>query len=370
MTSNTHKKHALVPKPEGGKFHKNELAVLGAPCGVIQHLVQDVQIALADLRLGYVDAEHQASEMKSGFAKVYTDKISHHQVAFKHQDLTYAFRSLFNEVDGVLVNGNHFKATQQIVIINEKKRESLERKLDRLTDVKAILLDEGFEAPFAYLKDHLSHTSIPVLKLTDLKGITQILRSILDVTPPVNGLVLAGGRSTRMGHDKGQITYHHRPQRDHVGHVLNQHCDETYLSVQEPIEADFPQITDSFLNLGPFGGILSAFRQNPNRAWLTVAVDVPFVDEKVIELLISHRDKSKMATCFHNPETNFPEPLITLWEPRAYPVLLQFLTLGYSCPRKVLINSDIKEIEVPHQQVLMNVNTPEEKNQAEAIIHG
>jgi len=76
-----------------------------------------------------------------------------------------------------------------------------------------------------------------------------------------------------------------------------------------------------------------------------------------------------MATCFHNPETDFPEPLITIWEPRAYPRLLEFLSLGYSCPRKALINSDVQEIDIPDLQLLSNVNTPEELEKLQAEIH-
>jgi molybdopterin-guanine dinucleotide biosynthesis protein A len=119
-------------------------------------------------------------------------------------------------------------------------------------------------------------------------------------------------------------------------------------------------IVDTFTGLGPFGGILSAFRYDPNCAYLSIPCDVPFIDESLIRNLIEHRDTSKVATCFHNKETDFPEPLITIWEPKAYSRLLYFLSLGYSCPRKVLINSDIKEIDPPHELSLFNANTPEE----------
>ena len=67
----------------------------------------------------------------------------------------------------------------------------------------------------------------------------------------------------------------------------------------------------------------------------------------------------KVATAFLNPETEFPEPLITIWEPRSYPVLFQFLTQGYSCPRKVLINSEIELLHLEEHEVLMNVNDRE-----------
>jgi molybdopterin-guanine dinucleotide biosynthesis protein A len=109
------------------------------------------------------------------------------------------------------------------------------------------------------------------------------------------------------------------------------------------------------------GAILSAFRQNPNTAWLVVAVDLPLLDKSTLQLLIENRNPSKLATAFNSPVNEFPEPLIAIWEPRAYPVLLQFLAQGYSCPRKALINTDVELLDAPNPEALFNVNTPEER---------
>jgi molybdopterin-guanine dinucleotide biosynthesis protein A len=51
--------------------------------------------------------------------------------------------------------------------------------------------------------------------------------------------------------------------------------------------------------------------------------------------------------------------LITIWEPRSYQVMLNFLAQGYSCPRKVLINSEIELLKVKDVKVLLNVNDAE-----------
>ncbi|NNE30633.1 MAG: NTP transferase domain-containing protein, partial [Saprospiraceae bacterium] len=129
----------------------------------------------------------------------------------------------------------------------------------------------------------------------------------------------------------------------------------------EQVKSTYPVVEDSFAGLGPFGGIVSAFRHDPNRAWMTLPCDVPLVDKALLKELASHRNPGKLATCFYNPATEFPEPLITIWEPRAYPVLLQFLSQGYSCPRKVLINSEVEVVKTGQAEKLMNVNTQEER---------
>ena len=127
------------------------------------------------------------------------------------------------------------------------------------------------------------------------------------------------------------------------------------------------EIPDTFLNLGPFGGICSAFQKDPNSAWLVLATDVPFVDDEVIQLLLEKRNSSKVATAIKGKSKEFVEPLITIYEPKAYPILLQYLAQGYSCPRKMLINSDVEIIEID-DNLIRNINTPEEFELAKSEI--
>ena len=113
---------------------------------------------------------------------------------------------------------------------------------------------------------------------------------------------------------------------------------------------------------------MSAFQKKPNSSWFTVACDIPLLNNKTIETLVKSRNPSKLATCFYNSNTDFPEPLITIWEPRAYPVLLYYLSLGYSCTRKVLINSDVEIVKLDNENVLLNANTIEESNRAVELL--
>ncbi len=188
--------------------------------------------------------------------------------------------------------------------------------------------------------------------------------------PPVKGLVLAGGKSARMGEDKGNIRYYDVPQREHMASLLSQFCIQTFVSTSAEIDSSFKIIPDFERGLGPFGGILSAFRKDPKVAWLAVATDLPLLDEKSIGKLIEHRDPSKVATCYHNPKTGLPEPLATLWEPKAYSVLLRFYEKRNACPRKVLLSSEIEQLKVENPEVLLNVNTPEEKDKLQKKIYG
>lgn len=382
-----HQKHANLTRPNFGSFGRNELSIIGTPCGNIQKLACELTKRLSEKwKVGYVDADHKSADeantygqnpttaFDNGASLEYTDKITFHRFDSKAQLDTYQYRSYFNEMDLVLVNGNHFKAKQQIVVIDPKKEDSLKRKLDRLTDVQLFLFVEGVSEIPDFLKDHLAnYTQIPTLQISDNQKISAFIEQKMSRNiPPLNGLVLAGGKSIRMGKDKGELNYHSKPQREYVYDLLEQFCDNTFLSCRAEQKASFPAtmplLEDTFIGLGPFGGILSAFQKYPNHAWVVLACDLPLLDQKALQFLIENRNPSSIATAFNNPATGFPDPLITIWEPKSHLVLFQFLTQGFSCPRKVLINSDVKVLDAPNPNILKNVNTPEDYEEVMGIL--
>ncbi|WP_310394864.1 NTP transferase domain-containing protein [Hymenobacter sp.] len=378
-------KHAALARPDIGEFGRHELAILGAPCADIQALVARLLPHLAPaLRVAYVDADHGAGDAaetaetpgsavpqvaENGLAAELVDKITHRQLSLTRALDKFSQPELLAHESVVLVNGNHFRARQQVVIVDPRK--PLDRKLDRLTDVRLILLADGQTDLPAVLIEHLGAAPRPpVLRLADTAGTAAFIRQwYLLAAPVLRGLVLAGGRSERMQTDKGALHYHALDQRQHTAALLGEFCPDVRVSVRPDQAADLPAgltaLPDTFLNLGPLGGVLSAFQADPNTAWLVLACDLPFLTRTTLAFLVAHRQAGRLATALRSPWNGFPEPLVTIWEPRSYGQLLRFLGLGYSCPRKALINSDIELLNPPVPAELRNVNTPEERAAAE-----
>ncbi|HEY3430771.1 MAG TPA: molybdenum cofactor guanylyltransferase [Cyclobacteriaceae bacterium] len=176
----------------------------------------------------------------------------------------------------------------------------------------------------------------------------------------LSGLVLCGGKSTRMGKDKSLISYFGKPQRDHLFEILKPFCSEVHLSVPKGLKATQTVIPDHFDLDSPLNGILSAFHYDPEAAWITVPVDMPNIDAKAIKYLLDHRNTHKAATCFLDSEGKNPEPLFTLWENKARPMLFDYFNSGGVSPRDFLIDNDIELLHAPSSKWLININTEED----------
>ncbi|MBS7566224.1 NTP transferase domain-containing protein [Mucilaginibacter sp. Bleaf8] len=369
-----HEKHVKLSRPSLGEYNRNELSILGTTCANIRQLANQLIQSLCDqYSVAYVDADHKASvvtedaALANGATLEAVDKITYRSLNYQQEFNAFQNRQLFNYQDLVLVNGNHFKAQAQIAVIDPVK--PLEKKLDKLTNVKLVLLTEGITDVPEYISQMPDLANVPIMRMDDITGIIEFISAFLtERSAPLFGLVLAGGKSERMQTDKGSLDYHGKTQRLHIHELLSSYCAQVYISyadeqaVQQ--QEDLPVIIDTFTGLGPYGGILSAFRNNTDVAWITLACDLPYLSPQTIGYLVARRNPSKLATAFMDAENRFPEPLITIWEPRAYPVLLQFLSQGYSCPRKVLINSDVELLQVPNVLDIQNVNYPEQREAA------
>jgi molybdopterin-guanine dinucleotide biosynthesis protein A len=191
------------------------------------------------------------------------------------------------------------------------------------------------------------------------------------VAPPVRGLVLAGGRSTRMRADKALLDYHGKPQVQWMAELIAPYCVDVHASVRpeqadEPVRAGLPRIVDAPVGAGPIAGILGAQRHDPDAAWLVVACDLPFLDARTLEHLLARRDPARIATAYRSAHDGMPEPLCAIWEPASHAALAAAVAADRHCPRAVLKQADVALLDLPDPHALDNINTREELEAARA----
>ena len=186
---------------------------------------------------------------------------------------------------------------------------------------------------------------------------------------PVYGLVLAGGQSRRMGQDKALLLRNGQSQLAHMVDLLSDVVDRVYVSArqdqtEDPERSRFDLIVDSYDNMGPVAGILSAMEQYPQADWLVVACDLPNIDRATIDFLLLHRSAEHPFTAFRSAHDDLPEPLCALYTAGSDALLRQFVEDDMFCPRKMLIRSDTQLLVQPNPQSLDNVNTPDDLEQS------
>ena len=220
---------------------------------------------------------------------------------------------------------------------------------------------------------------------------------------PLRGLVLAGGRSTRMQSDKALVDYHGKPQVEWAAELIAPFCVSVHLSVRAgragPPVAGLPAIADEHDGAGPIAGIAAAQKADPDAAWLVVACDLPFLDAATLERLVSQRDPARIATAYRSAHDGLPEPLCAIWEPSSSAAVRAAIeeiaagsgsresashespshgrhsherhshghrAQGSACPRGVLESADVALLDLPDPGALDNVNTREERDAAHA----
>jgi len=358
-----HRKHTQLIKRNSGNFAPNEIAILGAKCSFISELVQNIAKYLQkEVKIAYLDASHNI-DISVPKIDSFTFQHSGNLEQLSANTINrYNDKIRFSGYDFVFINGNHYHGEQQILILDNEKENSVLKRIDQLQNIQFVIKLTDQSKYFDFLVE--KYPNIKNLHCYNISEIDKISNHVENLIQQkiasVQGLVLAGGKSLRMGSDKGLLDYHGKSHRDYSIEMLKKLHLNTFLSVRKEQEINNTQtIEDVFLGLGPFGAICSAFQSNPNSAWLVLATDLPFVDEKILKKLLEKRNPAKIATAIKGKNKDFPEPLITIWEPKSYPILLNYLAQGISCPRKVLINNEVEIIEID-DSIIRNINTPEE----------
>ncbi len=95
------------------------------------------------------------------------------------------------------------------------------------------------------------------------------------------GVVLAGGQSSRMGRDKGQLVYRGKSLRDHMRDLLREAgADDVWMSGKGGIE--------DTTSIGPLGGILTCLEAAPDDAVLLFCpVDMPLLSAETLRVLFA-----------------------------------------------------------------------------------
>ena len=353
-------------------FHPFEIAFCGYSgsgkttliAGVVRHL--SAKLSIAYYKHGChrfaIDREGKDSwtVREAGAATVMISDPEKKAVVTRHSATSPQLeRHVFADADLLLVEGLKELPLPKLLVVDAERRIVELVSNGTLANVIALVVPDD---PASY-----ASFGIPVLQRDSVSAIASFIESfVLDHSlqeHPLYGLVLAGGRSSRMGSDKALIAYHADNQLVHTASLLQQQCSNVFISCREEQAGAYhnfgiPLITDTYLGIGPMGGLLSAQQARPDAAWVVAACDLPFLDEAIVEQLCSQRNPMRFATAFRNSQSGRIEPLCACYEPKSRNRLILRHIEGNNSLSSFLDNARIEELTLHNSGALQNINDP------------
>lgn len=112
----------------------------------------------------------------------------------------------------------------------------------------------------------------------------------MSTTVSITGVILAGGKSSRMGQNKALMHLGEERLIDRVVQVMRAECRDLLLITNSPEvyrDLDLPMAADVIPDKGSLGGIYSALYHASTPYCLVVACDMPFLNAAVLQYLIA-----------------------------------------------------------------------------------
>ncbi len=181
------------------------------------------------------------------------------------------------------------------------------------------------------------------------------------------GIILAGGKSSRMGEDKGLLLLNGVPMVQHLIHLFEELKIPTIIIANnsEYKQFNLPIFNDIVEEKGPAGGILTGLTHSPTEKNIIVSCDSPFVTKELILFLIKSHQENQVTIPFYQ---NRIHPLIGIYEKSARRIIQSCIERKQLKIRFILEELNTRQIEIPEHiaqngKSLTNINTKEELNQ-------
>ena len=180
------------------------------------------------------------------------------------------------------------------------------------------------------------------------------------------GIVLAGGRSTRMGSDKGLIPWNGATLVENAVGTLNSLCKKILISTDSDHYSflGHPVVQDRYKGCGPIAGIFSCLEHTDTDRNLVIPVDVPFITYEIyLDLLGKKGEYDIILPVDHS---NWLQPLCSVFNISALPVMEEQIRTGIYGFTPLIKKA--KVLKVPFQtgnehyteHTFLNINSPED----------
>lgn len=185
---------------------------------------------------------------------------------------------------------------------------------------------------------------------------------------PLGVSILAGGKSSRMGQDKGLMLWHGKPMIQYVIDAVLPITHHIHIIANDPAYArlGWPVTADQFPDTGPAGGIATALLHSNCSVNLVLSCDIPRMDTGTLQFILQQ----------HGPEAiTVPEvagklhPTAAVYEHRMLHQWLMLMQQGERSLQKMIQQLPHKTADMHlysffHESAFDNMNSPDDLQNA------
>ncbi len=190
----------------------------------------------------------------------------------------------------------------------------------------------------------------------------------------LGAIIIAGGKSSRMGSDKGMKLLNGKPLIGYALAAVLPICSDVIISTNnsEYEQFGFPLVADIHKEIGPLGGLHAALKASKHQYNLVVSCDAPFVSTEILKKMTT----SGFESCAYLDAQDGIHPLIGYYSKEILMnIEFQVAKENYKMMDFLeAINCQLyrpsKALQKQYPNFAFNVNTPESFAEAEKILNG
>lgn len=189
----------------------------------------------------------------------------------------------------------------------------------------------------------------------------------------MDGLILAGGKGTRMGgKHKDELIYRGQSFLEHVIGEFKEEADIVFISYGEKVYREFEGcrvLTDIYPGCGPIGGLHAGCLETESAYIMAAACDMPLLKIELYRFLMREmerreRERGRSADGIVPVINGRIHPLAAIYQKKIGVILKEQIVAGEYRLRKALERLDILYVDLSGNEVLCgmlcNINTVEE----------
>lgn len=186
----------------------------------------------------------------------------------------------------------------------------------------------------------------------------ELLDNIWTIKMEATAIIMAGGKSKRMGQDKSMLLVSGEPMINHILQQLQPHFKQILISSNNLSKYNFSGVKvvpDEVTDKGPLMGIASALRVSANRVNFVIACDIPEIDISFVRWLV--RESKVFDAVVPQIGPSQYEPLFAVYKKSALFAIDKAMASGNYRIIDALGDCKVNYIDLTHKGQFVNLNT-------------